>query len=149
MKISAKGRYGLRALVDLFLNSKEEHVALFSIAQRQGISVQYLEQVFSALRRAGIVRSIKGPKGGYVLAIEAEKLNVSTILSALEGNLTIMDTLKHDEQDSHNCIEQAVCNLIWQPLDERLMTILGSVTLVDLASESKRLEDVEEPMFYI
>lgn len=149
MKISAKGRYGLRALVDLFLNSKEEHVALFSIAQRQDISVQYLEHVFSALRRAGIVRSIKGPKGGYVLAIEAETLTVSTILSALEGNLTIVDSISRDEQDSENCIEQAVCNLIWQPLDERLMTILESVTLADLAGESKRLEEAEDPMFYI
>jgi Rrf2 family cysteine metabolism transcriptional repressor len=149
MKISAKGRYGLRALVDLFLNSKEEHVALFSIAQRQDISVQYLEHVFSALRRAGIVRSIKGPKGGYVLAIEAERLTVSTILSALEGNLTIMDSISRDEQDAENCIVKAVCNLIWQPLDERLMTILESVTLADLAGESIRLEEIEDPMFYI
>lgn len=149
MKISAKGRYGLRALVDLFINSKEEHVALFSIAQRQDISVQYLEHVFSALRRAGIVRSIKGPKGGYVLAIEAEMLSVSTILSALEGNLTIMDSISRDEKDAENCIEQAVCNLIWQPLDERQMTILESVTLADLAGESKRLEETEDPMFYI
>ncbi len=149
MKISAKGRYGLRALVDLFLNSKEEHVALFSIAQRQGISVQYLEHVFSALRRAGIVRSIKGAKGGYVLAIEAEMLTISTILCALEGNLTIMDSISREEQDPKNCIEKAVCNLIWQPLDERLMTILESVTLLDLAGESKRLKEVEDPMFYI
>lgn len=61
MRLSTKGRYGLRALVDLALNAREEHVPLYSIAERQGISIQYLEHVFSALRKAGIVKSVKGP----------------------------------------------------------------------------------------
>ena len=82
MKISTKGRYGLRALVDLSINAKDDPIVLSSVAERQGISVQYLEHVFSTLRKAGIVRSIKGPKGGYVIAVPTEELKVSVILKA-------------------------------------------------------------------
>ena len=74
MKLSMKSRYGLRALIDLSVNSKNEQVALGGIAERNNISPQYLEQVFAALRKAGIIKSVKGPQGGYLLAKPATKL---------------------------------------------------------------------------
>ena len=74
MKLSMKSRYGLRALIDLSVNSKNEQVALGGIAERNNISPQYLEQVFASLRKAGIVKSIKGSQGGYFLNKPAEQI---------------------------------------------------------------------------
>ena len=76
MKFSKKSRYGLTSLIDLSVHSQNGHVALNSIAERNDISPQYLEQVFAALRRAGIVKSIKGPQGGYLLNHPAEKITL-------------------------------------------------------------------------
>ena len=84
MKVSTKGRYGLRAMIDLSLYSKNELVPLASIAERQDISKSYLEQVFSALRKAGLVKSIKGAQGGYSLSTGPEDITVGMILRALE-----------------------------------------------------------------
>ena len=89
MNFSKKSRYGLRALIDLSVYSKESHVALAAIAERNSISPQYLEQVFAALRKAGIIKSVKGPQGGYLLAKPATKISVAEILRALEGDYLI------------------------------------------------------------
>ena len=102
MRLSKKSRYGLRALVDLSIRAKEEQISLNSIAERNNISLQYLEQVFAALRRAGIVKSIKGPQGGYLLDKDADKITVLEIVKALEGsyeleNEEISDKIKCKE----------------------------------------------------
>ena len=89
MNLSKKSRYGLRALIDLSVNSKFSHVALAAIAERNDISQQYLDQIFSALKKAGIVRSVKGPQGGYMLAEDSGNISVSDILKALEGDYLI------------------------------------------------------------
>ena len=83
MKLSMKSRYGLRALIDLSVNSKNEQVALGGIAERNNISPQYLEQVFASLRKAGIVKSIKGSQGGYFLNKPAEQITISEVIEAL------------------------------------------------------------------
>lgn len=84
MKLSKKSRYGITALIDLSINSKSGHVSLSSIAERNDISPQYLEQVFAGLRRYGIVKSIKGAQGGYLLNKPAEKIAVGEIIEALD-----------------------------------------------------------------
>ena len=93
MKVSTKGRYGLRALVDLTVSTIDAPVPLADIAGRQNISLNYLEQVFGQLRRAGIVRSIKGSGGGYRLAKDARQITVKEVLEALEGPFSIRQTL--------------------------------------------------------
>ena len=85
MKFSKKSRYGVAALIDLAVNSKNGHVALGSIAERNEISPQYLEQVFASLRRAGIVKSVKGSQGGYLLKYPSSSITVASIIQALEG----------------------------------------------------------------
>ena len=85
MKFSKKCRYGVTALIDLAMHSRDTHVSLGSIAERNQISPQYLEQVFASLRRARIVRSVKGSQGGYLLNYPADKITVSQIVEALEG----------------------------------------------------------------
>ena len=91
MNFSKKSRYGLRALIDLSVYSKESHVALAAIAERNSISPQYLEQVFASLRKAGIVKSIKGSQGGYFLSRPPQEITVSSIIEALEGDYRIED----------------------------------------------------------
>ena len=89
MKLSKKCRYALRALIDLSVNSGNEHIVLSGIAERNQISPQYLEQVFASLRRAGIVKGIKGSQGGYQLKLAPEKITVSDILEAVDGSYLI------------------------------------------------------------
>ena len=87
MKLSTKGRYGLRALIDLARYSEVEPVSINSIAERQGISERYLEQLMAMLKKAGLVKSIRGAGGGYVLAKEQKDISVGDVLRPLEGNL--------------------------------------------------------------
>ena len=86
MKLTTRGRYGLRAVIDLAVNNGDEAVALSQIAERQGISVNYLEQLIAKLKKAGIVDSIRGAQGGYVLAMPSEEISVGDILRAFEGD---------------------------------------------------------------
>ena len=87
MKLSTKGRYGLRALIDLAQYSEETPVSITSISKRQDISERYLEQLMSMLKKAGIVKSIRGANGGYILARDAKEISVGEVLRALEGSL--------------------------------------------------------------
>lgn len=148
MRLSTKGRYGLRALVDLALNAREEHVPLYSIAERQGISIQYLEHVFSALRKAGIVKSVKGPRGGYSLSEPAGQILIGPVLEVLEGSHSILKDLQQDEE-APGPIERAVRQRLWKPVDEAVAGILDTTTLEDLAEEARRLDAATQPMYFI
>ncbi|BBF41359.1 iron-sulfur cluster regulator IscR [Lachnospiraceae bacterium KM106-2] len=148
MKVSTKGRYGLRALVDLTVNSANSHVSLVSIAERQKISLNYLEQVFASLRKAGIVKSIKGSQGGYVLSKSPEKIKVADILRVLEGDFHVVDEgiFEEEEQDA---IRMAVKTLLWDKINEKVDEYLQSNTLEDLAEEYRHLNQDIPGMYYI
>lgn len=148
MRLSKKSRYGLRALVDLSVRAKEEQISLNSIAERNNISLQYLEQVFAALRRAGIVKSIKGPQGGYLLDKDADKITVLEIVKALEGsyeleNEEISDKIKCKE------ISMSIQDLIIDPVNAKLHEILESVTLQDLENDYLQKTEYSSDMYYI
>ncbi|MDP4181435.1 MAG: RrF2 family transcriptional regulator [Bacillota bacterium] len=151
MKLSTKGRYGLRAMVDLAINSSSDHVSLYSIAERQGISENYLEQVFSILRKAGLVRSIKGAQGGYVLPDNPQNITVGSILRALEGDLSVVDEALEEntsyqyQKSIQNCIKINV----WDRINESINTIVDNITLEDLVNEYKKLSGNLIDMFYI
>ena len=112
MKLSTKGRYGLRALIDLAQHGGEGPVSITSIAERQEISERYLEQLMSKLKKAGIIQSIRGAQGGYVLAKELEEVSVGEVLRALEGDLNPVECsgflLEGGCQAADNCINQTV-----------------------------------------
>lgn len=144
MKISTKGRYGLRAVIDLVLNSNHEQVSLISIAERQDISKSYLEQVFSALRKSGIVNSVKGAQGGYVLSKEASQITVGMILRALEGELSVVG---EEGGDATNQIENFIRNNIWNPIDEKINEFVDHITLEDIVNEYGK--NAEHMMYYI
>lgn len=148
MKVSTKGRYGLRALVDLTVYSTDNHVSLVSIAERQKISLNYLEQVFAILRKAGIVKSIKGAQGGYILSDKPENIKVSTILRVLEGDFSIIDEAIYEDEHI-DAIQSAVKNLVWVKINESVNHYLESTSLEDLANEYRRLNGIQPIMYFI
>lgn len=144
MKISTKGRYGLRAVLDLVLYSKGgDHVSLISIAERQDISKSYLEQVFSALRKAGIVKSVKGAQGGYTLAGDPSTITVGMILRALEGDLSVVGEAGNET----NKIELYVREHVWEKIDAKINEVIDGLTLKDMAEDYEKKSDVW--MYYI
>jgi Rrf2 family protein len=148
MKLSKKCRYGIRALIDLSVHSGNEYVVLGSIAERNNISPQYLEQVFASLRRAGIVKGIKGAQGGYRLNMDTRDIKVSSILEALDGSYHIEE--EEVPEDSHGRkIASGMQKLIIDRVNDRLDEILQNITLDDL--KKHYLNDVEdsEEMYYI
>jgi len=145
MKLSTKGRYGLRAMLDLAIHSQNGHVALYSIAERQGISVNYLEQVFSALRKAGLVNSVKGAQGGYTLGDKPANLVVGDILRALEGDLLVVDKSSENENDVELCIRANV----WDKLNEAINAVVDGITLENLVQDYQRLSGNLSMMYFI
>ena len=148
LRISTKGRYGLRSMVDLAVYSSDAPVSLSSIADRQGLSTGYLEQVFSALRKAGLVTGIKGMGGGYILSQEPSSITVGDVLRVLEGNLNVADS-KGGSPMGESSIEYCIENMVWKRMNEALNRAADSVTLDELATEHKKLNNSWDHMYYI
>jgi Rrf2 family protein len=148
MKISTKGRYGLRAMLDLAVYSLGDQVSLKSIAQRQGISENYLEQVFSSLRKANLVKSVKGAQGGYILGRDASDITVGEILRVLEGRLSVVDLAEDDSQTGRD-IEKCLSRNVWKKLNDCINSLADSITLEDLMTEYKKAQGDSSLMFYI
>jgi len=138
MNISTKGRYGLRAMVDIAVHSFGDYIPLKIIAERQAISENYLEQVFSILRKAKLVKSARGSQGGYTLSKESSKITVGEVLRILEGDLNI----KGDDDGAlglDNNIKICIDTLVWQEVNEQINKVMDSVTLQDLVEKYKNL----------
>lgn len=147
MKFSTKGRYGLRAMVDLAVHARGEHVALCSIAQRQGISTNYLEQVFSVLRKSGLVKSVKGAQGGYTLSDALENIKVGRILRALEGPLSVIDE-NAENSGKRTSIQQCIQKCVWDKMNKSLNELADSLTLEDLVDNYYKMNGIEEDVMY-
>lgn len=136
MKISTKARYGIKALLDLGLYGQQDHVSLKAVAERQGISERYLEQVFSSMRKSGLIRSVKGPQGGYLLACDPRTTSLYHIITALEG----FETFSDSGEAQADVADSLVNALVWQPIDaiirERLEQLMLS-TLIDAYRDAK------------
>ncbi len=133
MKISTRGRYGLKAMVDIAVNSKNNTcVCLKSIAERTGISESYLEQLISLLKKADIVKSIRGASGGYVLNKPPQEISVGDILRVVEGPLELVECLSKTEAcgsgDCDNCTTKGV----WAKLSESVSETADNISLADL-----------------
>lgn len=148
MKISTKGRYGLRALIDLAVNSQNGHVSLVNIANRNQISIHYLEHVFSSLKRGGIVKSVKGAQGGYVLAERPEHITVAQIILALEGKYCIEEETRKGDILC-DTVSEVMDIFLWDRINEETQKILEQTTLADLVNEFRNLYETEQSMYYI
>lgn len=147
MKLSKKSRYGLRALIDLAVNSRTELVSLGSIAQRNDISAQYLEHVFSALRKGHIVKSMKGSQGGYFLERDLKEITVAQIVEALEGTYDLEDEV--DRNNVGRGDQEAIQHLIIDRINDCVQEILEDMTLKDLVDAYEGYQDSVEGMYYI
>ena len=139
MKISTKGRYALRMMLDLALQEGKRPVALREIADRLEISVNYLEQIVSVLARAGYLKSIRGPQGGYVLTREPKDYTVGDILRLTEGSLAPVECL---ETERNLCprADHCVTLKLWKELDQAVRQVVDHRTLEDLVREQKEEE---------
>jgi Rrf2 family protein len=130
MRISTRGRYGIRLLIDLAEHTGEPHVALASIAERQSISVRYLEQVVVILRRAGFIRSVKGASGGYALAIPPQDIIIGDILRVLEGDMLIVDPPIPGTVETR--LQRCIRTMVFDRLNERIARVIDSKTLASV-----------------
>ncbi|HEX3033414.1 MAG TPA: Rrf2 family transcriptional regulator [Bacillota bacterium] len=135
MKISTKGRYGLEAMLDLAINASQGHVTLKSISERQGISENYLEQLFMTLRKQGMVESIRGKHGGYRLAREAKDITVAQVLNALEGPLAPVDCVVEYNNTECEQVENCVTRVLWKKVMDALTGVAESITIADLVEK--------------
>lgn len=130
MRISTKGRYALRLMLDLATNQTGEPIRLKDVARRQDISEKYLEQIISILNKAGFVRSIRGPQGGYMLQRAPKEYTVGMILRLTEGTLSPVECVGTDM----NCDREEGCvtKILWKKLDDAINGVVDHVTLEDL-----------------
>ena len=140
MKLTTKGRYAVTAMLDLALHYGEGPITLADIAQRQGISLSYLEQLFSRLRKQSLVSSVRGPGGGYSLGKEAREIFIGEVIAAVDEN---MDTTKC--HGAHNCQnnERCLTHDLWSDLSDQIYTYLNNISLQDLM-DRKAVREVAE-----
>lgn len=132
MKLSTKGRYGVRAMFDLAMRHGSGPVSLRSIAERQGLSEHYLEQLIGTLRKAGLVKSVRGAYGGYVLTREPKEVTIGDIIRALEGPIAPAECVSEDSEFHCEYTEDCVTRMIWERLKNRIDEVLDEMNLDDL-----------------
>ena len=131
MKISTKGRYAIRLMLDLACDLSGKPVSLNDIAARQQISEKYLEQIISVLNKAGYVRSIRGPQGGYLLVREPKEYTVGMILRATEGDLAPVSCVGNSAVECDRA-DSCVTVRIWQKINDAVDNVVDNITLADL-----------------
>lgn len=141
MKVSTKGRYALRLMVDLAMNDNGENISLKEVSERQEISVKYLEQIISMLNRAGYVKSERGSNGGYRLTRKPEEYTVGMILRLTEGSLAPVGCV---EEGSEFCDRYGNCVTfsVWKKISDAIDNVVDNVTIADLVAEQReRIND--------
>ena len=141
MKISTKGRYALRLMLDLAQHSSEqEYISIKKISQRQDISEKYLEQIVAQLSRAGYVKSIRGAQGGYRLMLDPKEYNVGMILRQIEGNLSSVSCLEESPNKCSRC-NNCVTLEVWQQINDAVDAVIDNITLQDLVEKQRAQAD--------
>ncbi len=142
MKISTRGRYALRFMIDLAQHDSTEFIALKDISERQDISVKYLEQITSLLSKFGLLQSVRGPQGGYKLARKPSEYTVGEILRITEGDLAPVNCAQQPTNASAHSSDCQTLQL-WKELSDVINTFLDSKTLEDLVVSSTNEEDID------
>ncbi len=140
MKLSTKGKYGLRAMIDLAQYSEQETVSISSIALRQNISESYLEQLVAKLKKAGLVASTRGAQGGYRLTRPAGEISVGDILRALEGDLRAVECAAETEAGCEG-EELCVTKYVWRRINESIAKTVDEMMLDQLVAESRKAQE--------
>lgn len=140
MKLSTKTRYGTRAMVELARANPDGNVCVKDIARRQRLSVKYLEQIMVSLKQAGLVKAARGMHGGYELARPADKIRLSEIFSALEGEPVLVECIS----GSKKCANEKTCptRRVWRAMNDVLVNFLDGTTLADMATADAKECDI-------
>jgi Rrf2 family iron-sulfur cluster assembly transcriptional regulator len=138
LRLSTKGQYGVRAMFELAKNYEKGPLTIKEIAKRQGVSVAYLEQLLNKLRKSKLIKSQKGPGGGYVITKKPEEISVGMILNSLEGPIAIAQCLNPSAKGC-NRVEGCVARLLWKSLGEKIEEFLETINLDDLIKEEAKL----------
>ena len=144
MRLTTKGRFAVTAMLDLAINEVDKPVTLAGISERQNISLSYLEQLFSRLRRCGLVKSVRGPGGGYRIAKNLNQITVSEIISAVDELIDATQCGGHE-----NCRDERRCMThdLWSSLNVKILEYLSGVTLANLvASNQASTKGVNKPI---
>ena len=149
MRLSTKGRYGVRAMFDLAMHSGEGAIALKSVAQRENISEKYLEHLFASLKKAGLIRSVRGAQGGYRLAREPEDITIGDIVRVLEGPIAPTECVIEDE-GTGKCERSSDCvmRVVWGNVRDKINDILDDINLATLVEEQRKMGG-QGYMYYI
>ena len=134
MKLTSKGRYAVTAMLDVALHAKEGPVPLADISERQGISLSYLEQLFSKLRKAGLVASVRGPGGGYRLGLSADNIAVGMVISAVDESV---DATKCHGKEGCQGGTRCLTHTLWRDLSSRISSFLDGITLGELMVDNE------------
>ncbi|MDY6012819.1 Rrf2 family transcriptional regulator [Clostridium sp.] len=137
MKLSTKGRYGVKAMVDLALNYGTAPVSIKTISKRQNISEYYLEQLFSPLRKADLIKSIRGAQGGYVLNREPKDIKISDIIYVLEGPIEVSDCVDGSSCDN---LQYCATRILWKKIQDSIDSVIKSITLQDIVNDYEILK---------
>ena len=143
MKLSTKGRYGVKAMVDLAIHYGGSPVSIKSISQRQNISEYYLEQLFSQLRKAGLIKSIRGAQGGYVLNRTPDLIKVSDVMYVLEGPIEIAECI--DGVECNN-VDYCATRLLWAKIKNSIDEVMESITLQDITNDFNLMREKSEKL---
>jgi Rrf2 family protein len=138
LRLSTKGQYGVRAMFEIAKGYPATPTTIKEISERQEVSVAYLEQILNKLRRAGLIGSVKGPGGGYLLSREPAEISIGSILMELEGPVAITSCL--DPSEGCSRVDRCVTHLLWRSLGEKIESFLGTITLRDLLEEEAMLK---------
>ena len=145
MRITSKGRYAVRALVDLALRKTQVPVSIKSISKKQNISRHYLEQLFIRLKKDGLVRSVRGPTGGYILNKPPKEITIGNILNAVESSGVNPSSTDEDGVKEYNGQEKNLVNSFWQQLEEVTTDFLDSNTLDDICQDAHNAHESDQP----
>ena len=143
MKISTKSRYGIIALIDLVINSEYGSVTLKAISERQNISERYLEQIFSLLRKSGLIIGKKGAQGGYTLTTHPNEITIGEILKVLEGDLLLIDVKEYEANEMEGFVNRE----IWSEINKKINDYFESITLEEIVNKYKK--EKVEIVYYI
>lgn len=136
MKLSTKGKYGVRALFEIARNYGKGPLSMKEIVERQGISLSYLEQILHKLGKAGIIESVRGPHGGYVLSRKPADLTIGDVVRALEGPIALSHCLEPGEDAGCHQTDECVARMVWARVGERIEEALDSITFEHLLRQA-------------
>ncbi|MCM2263862.1 MAG: Rrf2 family transcriptional regulator [Desulfuromonadales bacterium] len=141
MKLSTKSRYGLRAIFDMAYHAGTLPAQIKDISRRQNISPRYLEQIFQDLKKGGLLKSRRGPQGGYTLARKPHEISVMDVIHATEGEMALVDCIKTAKRGKKGCEfdNQCITQQVWAEASRKLNEYLGSITIKDLCDKGREM----------